>query len=110
MKNRILSLLIFGMLNVGVSYSQEVNFKVGNKDSIQSMILNENRQLIVSLPEDYGTTDMSYPVLYVLDGNETGILDAIIVTRKLRAAMIIVGIPNTDCDRDMMPLSTSTYK
>jgi predicted alpha/beta superfamily hydrolase len=98
------------MLNIGVSSSQEVNFKVGNADSIQSMILDEKRQLIVSLPEDYGTTDISYPVLFVLDGNETGLLDAIIVTRKLRARMIIVGIPNTDRDRDMMPLSTSTYK
>ena len=110
MRNRTLSLLIFGMLNIGVSYSQEVNFKVGNEDSIQSIILNENRQLIVSLPEDYQTTDMSYPILYMLDGDETGLLDAIIVTRKLREAMIIVGIPNTDRDRDMMPLSTSTYK
>jgi predicted alpha/beta superfamily hydrolase len=74
------------------------------------MILNENRPLMVSLPRDYETGDKTYPVLYVLDGNETGLLEAILVTRKLRAQMIIVAIPNTDRDRDMMPLSTPTYE
>ena len=110
MKNRIILTLVFGLLSVGNSFSQEVNIKVGVKDSIQSMVLDENRQLVVSLPSDYQTGDKTYPVLYVLDGNETGLLDAITVTRKLRAEMIIVAIPNTDRDRDMMPLSTPTYE
>jgi predicted alpha/beta superfamily hydrolase len=110
MKNYILLFVFLGFLKSGIGYSQDVNFKVGVKDSIQSIILNENRKLIVSLPKDYQTANKSYPVLYVLDGNETGLLDAITVTRKLGAEMIIVAIPNTDRDRDMMPLSTSTYK
>ena len=110
MKNRIAVSLVFCMLSIGMIHSQEVNVKVGIKDSIQSMILNESRQLVVSLPESYHTGDKVYPVLYLLDGNETGLLDAILVTRKLRTEMIIVAIPNTDRDRDMMPLSTPTYE
>lgn len=46
----------------------------------------------------------------LLDGNETALLEAHVVTRKLRTNMIIVAIANTDRDRDMMPLSTPTYK
>lgn len=103
-------MLALGLLNPGIGYSQDVTVKVGVKDSIQSIILNENRALVVSLPKDYQTTGNSYPVLFVLDGNETGLLDAITVTRKLGAEMIIVAIPNTDRDRDMMPLSTPTYE
>ncbi len=110
MKNRIILTLVLGLLCIGNSFSQEVNMKIGVKDSIHSLILNENRQLVVSLPRDYRTSDKTYPTLYVLDGNETGLLDAILATRKLGAEMIIVAIPNTDRDRDMMPLSTPTYE
>ena len=110
MRKTFLLVIILGLLKSGIGYSQDVNIKVGVKDSIQSMILNENRKLIVSLPKDYQTVNKSYPVIYVLDGDEMGILDAIVVTRKLRAEMIIVAIPNTNRDRDMMPLSTPTYE
>ncbi|TXE14733.1 alpha/beta hydrolase [Algoriphagus aquimarinus] len=91
-------------------YSQEVNVKIGIRDSIQSVILHENRPFVVSLPHDYESSNQSYPVLYVLDGNETALLQAILVTRILGVEMILVAIPNTDRDRDMMPLSTPTYE
>lgn len=108
---KYMALVVFlGFLNTGMGYAQEVVIKAGIKDSIQSGILNEKRPLIVSLPEGYQTSGNSYPVLYVLDGNETGLLEAILVTRKLGAQMILVAIPNTDRDRDMMPLSTPTYE
>ncbi|WP_161595288.1 alpha/beta hydrolase [Maribacter aurantiacus] len=110
MRQRILLSIILGLLKTGIGYSQDVNIKVGVRDNIQSTILNENRQLIVSLPKNYDTSMNTYPVLYVLDGNETGLLDAITATSKLGAEMIIVAIANTDRDRDMMPLSTQTYQ
>jgi len=110
MRNYIFLFVFLGFLKSGIGYSQDVNVKIGIKDSIQSKILNENRQLIISLPKDYEKSNLTYPVLYVLDGNETGLLKAIVVTRKLRVEMIIVAIPNTDRDRDMMPLSTPTYE
>ena len=110
MNIRITIFLVIGLLCSGASFSQDANIHVGIKDSIQSDILKENRKIVVSLPEGYHTDTKSYPVLYVLDGNETELLQAIIVVRKLRKQMIIVAIPNVDRDRDMMPLSTPTYQ
>jgi predicted alpha/beta superfamily hydrolase len=110
MRENILLIVILGLLTSGTGYTQDVNFKIGVKDSIQSIILNENRKLVVSLPKNYEATNKSYPVLYLLDGEEAVILNSINVTNYLRAEMIIVAIPNTDRDRDMMPLSTPTYK
>lgn len=109
MRNRKVIFLLFNMLVTVVSFSQVVQVDIGVRDSIQSDILGEQRPIIITLPATYHSGTTSYPVLYVLDGNETGVLNAIVVTRKLRQEMIIVSIPNVDRDRDMMPLSTPTY-
>jgi uncharacterized protein len=109
MRKIILLFLIPGLLNPGIGYSQDVNFQVGVKESIHSEILNESRTIVVSLPRNYNTVDKTYPVLYLLDGSEMSVLNAILITRSLEAEMIIVGISNTDRDRDMMPLSTPSY-
>ncbi len=97
-------------MNSTLGFSQDVNIKIGIKDSIQSKNLNENRPFIVNLPKDYETSNKTYPVLYVLDGLQSNLIEAINVTNKLRAEMIIIAIPNTDRNRDMMPLSTPTYE
>lgn len=110
MRNYILLFVLIGLIKSTIGYSQVLNFEIGVKDSVQSKILNENRQLIIHLPKDYETSNSTYPILYVLDGNETSLLEAITITRKLRVETIIVAIPNTDRDRDMMPLSTPTYE
>lgn len=109
MRNYILLFIFIGLMKSTMGYSQDLNIKIGVKDSVQSKILNEKRQLIVNLPKDYNTSNNTYPILYILDGNEAAILEAITVTFKLGSEMIIVAIPNTDRDRDMMPLSTPTY-
>jgi len=110
MRNYLLLFIIIGVLNSTIGFSQDVNIKIGIKDSIQSKNLNENRPFIVNLPKDYETSSKTYPVLYVLDGLQSNLIEAINVTNKLRTEMIIVAIPNTDRNRDMMPLSTSTYE
>jgi uncharacterized protein len=110
MKKYIKFLLLFTIISPTIGNSQEVSIKLGIRDSIPSDILKETRPLIISLPENYDTSDESYPVLYLLDGNETALLEAHVVTRKLQTNMIIVAIANTDRDRDMMPLSTPTYE
>jgi hypothetical protein len=110
MRNYLLLFALIELINSTLVFSQDVNIKIGVKDSIASKILNENRQLIVNLPKDYDSSNNTYPTLYVLDGNVTGLLYAITATRKLRAEFIIIAIPNTNRDRDMMPLSTATYE
>ena len=110
MKNNIVLFALIGLINTSICFAQDVHIKIGVKDSIYSEILNENRNLIVSLPEDYQSSNKLYPTLFLLDGNETSLLNTIVITRYLRAEIIIVAILNTDRDRDMMPLSTPTYK
>lgn len=109
MKNYILLFVLIGFLKSGIGNAQDVTVKIGIKDSLQSNILNENRQLIVSLPQDYEVSNKNYPVLYLLDGTENNLIDARLVIYNLRLEMIIVAISNTDRDRDMMPLSRPSY-
>ncbi len=106
--------ILFGLLKTGVIYGQDINIKLGFTDSIQSAILKENRQIIIHLPDDYDTSRKMYPVLYLLDGGSSSVLEAVSAMNKLRGdkfipEMIVVAISNTDRDRDMMPLSTKQY-
>lgn len=110
MRNYILFFVLIGFFKTGIAYSQDVNVKIGIKDSIQSKILNENRQLIVSLPKDYDVSNKTYPILFLLDGTELTLIEGRLVTYKLGLEMIIVAIANTDRDRDMMPLSRPSYE
>lgn len=110
MRSYILFFVIIGFLKSGIGYAQDVNVKIGIRDSIQSKILNENRRLIVSLPKNYDISEGTYPVLFLLDGTENNLIDARLVNYNLRLEMIIVAISNTDRDRDMMPISRPSYE
>lgn len=110
MRRYNLFIVLFGLLASGWCHGQEVTIKVGTRDSLWSSILNENRSLIISLPDDYQTSNQPYPVLYLLDGTENSLLEARLITNSLKTTMIIVAIRNTDRDRDMMPLSTPSYE
>lgn len=79
--------------------------------TIHSPILGEERRIYIQLPEGYGRTQARYPVLVVLDGEWLfevaranvrffSQYDAMDVTIP---RMIVVGIENTDRDRDYVP-------
>jgi predicted alpha/beta superfamily hydrolase len=80
----------------------------GETRSVHSTILNEDRELQISLPESYSRTAISYPVLFLLDGS-SHVLHATATTRFLASArsrapeMIVVALPNTNRNRDMTP-------
>ena len=80
----------------------------GEARSFHSAILNEDRELQIALPDSYGRTAISYPVLFLLDGS-SHILHAAATTRFLTSArsripeMIVVALPNTNRNRDMTP-------
>ncbi len=81
---------------------------LGEARSFHSVILNEDRELQIALPETYNRTAISYPVLFLLDGS-SHLLHASATTRFLASArnripeMIVVAIPNTNRNRDMTP-------
>jgi predicted alpha/beta superfamily hydrolase len=87
----------------------------GKGDSINSAVLNEKRFIQVVLPEKYkpGSTD-KYDVLYVLDGegNTRTINDIqhFIESESYMPPTIIVGILNTDRNRDFLPTHTQEIK
>jgi len=109
----VISILV-SSLKPGIVYCQDINVKLGFADSIQSSILKEKRKIIIRLPDDYDTSEKTYPVLYLLDGDVNSLLHAVSAMNKLGRdenipKIIVVAIGNTDRDRDMMPLSTKQY-
>jgi len=79
----------------------------GEERQLYSTVLQEDRQLIIYLPESYASSTFTYPVLYVLDGeyefNHTaGLVDFMSSAGKI-PEMIVVGIANTYRSRDLTP-------
>ena len=74
---------------------------------LQSKALNQPRSIWVHVPPTYATTDQSYPVLYILDGNShfkytselVDFLSSYDVNRI--PELIVVGIVNIDRGKDM---------
>ncbi len=85
---------------------------IGDKAEIHSKLLNENRTILIGLPQDYHRSRQKYPVLYLLDG-EFFFEQALAAVRFLSELgyirnqpippMIIVGIVNVDRNRDYTP-------
>ena len=115
MKNILLSitvLIVFMSTIIKPSLSQSVdkNMVIGEYKTMYSEILSENRQLIISLPEEYNDSKQTYPVLYLIDGEKKFVFaEAVGAKDYLRfnpdfKEMIIVGI-NTEHhrNRDLIP-------
>ncbi len=73
---------------------------------LKSEHLSESRTIFISLPPDYDSNNKTYPVLYVLDGEYIfdyikGTVDFLTNDFNYLPEMIIVGIPNTNRDRDL---------
>jgi predicted alpha/beta superfamily hydrolase len=83
--------------------------------SIKSEVLNEVRQIYIQLPEGYKHSNVKYPVLFVMDGEwlfhlvnaNQRYYSYDEVTDQNIPNMIVVGIENTDRDRDYTPTSNS---
>ncbi|MBN2639502.1 MAG: hypothetical protein JXR65_10515 [Bacteroidales bacterium] len=77
---------------------------IGTQQTIKSVILNEQRPIIISLPKGYDTSKASYPVLYLTDGLQNiwhviGTLEVLTRTGST-PPMIVVGIKSTNRLRD----------
>jgi uncharacterized protein len=87
---------------------------IGKSHVIHSKILNEKRHYAVYLPDGYSNKSShpkSYPVMYVLDGENhfhsiSGIVDA--RSPFYLPQMIVVAIGNTDRWRDLTPTSNDS--
>ncbi len=84
--------------------------------SLYSEVLNETRRFLVHLPETYESSQTRYTVLYHLDGGNVKMhsrdiphyTQAIETLGKLNLPeqIILVGVANTNRDRDMLPVKS----
>ncbi len=80
---------------------------IGETTTMTSKVLGEERILMVHLPNGYPSSQASYPVLYLLDGNTNfhhtvGTINSLARTGHI-PQMIVVALPNTDRNRDLTP-------
>jgi len=118
MKNyRIIFLLVF--LSIMFFFSGEKlcfaqkdgeDIVIGKYRMIHSQVLDEDRLLLVHLPREYGDTQLNYPVLYLLYGQDINnyFAEAAIITEKLGGTgeippVIVIGVANTNRYRDNLP-------
>jgi predicted alpha/beta superfamily hydrolase len=98
------------VLSIGISLSW-----IQNKPTVKvySRILEEERTISVSLPDGYKESEKIYPVLYVLDAEgETEFPKCVstimdLSAKEIAPEMIVVGIWNTNRNRDMIPEAVS---
>ena len=112
MKKTLLTILItmlitaIAVLTIFEIIAQRNQLDADVQENIGSSILGEQRKLLIHLPSEYDLS-RKYPVMYVLDGSSQDFRIAEIANILNRAEiiqdMIIVGIPNTDRNRDLTP-------
>jgi enterochelin esterase-like enzyme len=95
-------------------FSQETDGEpvaIGTFRHLHSAILDEDRPLLVCLPRGYDEGSISYPVLFVLYGDQVRgyFAEAVNVVDRLSEEgsmpqMIVVGVANVDRYRDLSPV------
>jgi len=80
---------------------------LGTQHILKSEVLQENRPIIISLPNGYENNDANYPVLYLLDGlgnikHEVGTVE-LLTESGIIPPIIIVAIESLDRSRDLTP-------
>jgi len=80
---------------------------IGKEVLIQSKVLNEDRVMLIYLPDDYRLSNKTYPVLYLLDGgfhfHHTSGIVQFLSAQGIIPEMIVVAITNVDRNRDFSP-------
>ncbi|MCG1035318.1 alpha/beta hydrolase [Polaribacter sargassicola] len=115
--SKALLLLCSIFLNSKTFAQEKIN--IGEKINITSTILDDTRELYISLPKSYGDTiydQKKYPVLYFFDGDshfENLVAQRNWLTRNLYATMpeiILVGIVQKDRTKELTPSKMETPK
>lgn len=86
----------------------EASVALGQGRTLWSSVLQEPRQLLISLPANYERSAKAYPVVYLLDGemqfsHAAGVLHFLGAFNERIPEMILVAIVNTDRGRDFVP-------
>ncbi|PUB34604.1 hypothetical protein C8J95_102269 [Elizabethkingia sp. YR214] len=123
LKNSINAFIVLSsfILNTGFSFAQSTNDMIvlGQKYTIHSKVLKENRTYSVYLPASYKSNpNKRYIVAYVLDGERSKFLEVSGISQSMHSSfnlklqipeLIIVSIENTDRTRDFTPTNSLNY-
>jgi len=95
---------VFLAIALRPAYAQDFNLTVGKHEVVQSKVLGEKRDILVSVPHQ---AKPNMPLLVVLDGEWTFTKVAVIVDHLVSNGrlppMVVAGIVNTDRGRDFTP-------
>lgn len=108
MKSRLALFALFCCwVSIAPAAAQDIAPPIPQRLSIHSKILNEDREVWVRTPPGYQAGKDAYPVLYQTDApaqvNEIGSIVDFLVTSNRMPPVIVVGIGNTDRNRDLTP-------
>lgn len=113
--NKWLKFLCLPLFLLFTSGKAQENVTIGEKQTLFSKVLNENREIWIHLPKTYNDDTINpakYPVIYLLDGEinfeyYSGMSDFIARTPYADIPeCIVVGIKNTERTRDLTPTKT----
>jgi predicted alpha/beta superfamily hydrolase len=93
----------------GFAQKKDNRITIGTVDTVYSKILNEKRVVYIHVPD--GGKNERFPVLYILDG-ETHFQSAVAIVEQISGIipdMVIVGITNTNRERDLTPTHVEPY-
>ncbi|OQX75541.1 MAG: hypothetical protein B6D61_10195 [Bacteroidetes bacterium 4484_249] len=97
----------FIMNNTNLQAGDDKEIVIGEKVTIHSKVLDEERTMFIYLPKDYDLSTTDYPVMYLLDGgwhfHHTSGIVQFLSARDLIPEMIVVAITNVDRNRDFSP-------
>ena len=91
------------------AHAQDTNLIItGEKKYLNSSVLGEKRELWIHLPKGYKNQSMSYPVIYVIDGeglfNMTQSLSERLSEANMAPEAIVVGVVNTNRNLNFTPV------
>lgn len=100
---------VFFKIEAQSNQNPEGQIVIGKVDSLYSEILKEQREIWIHVPQDLDSTK-HYPVIYVLDPSQhfhviTGMIERLAPLQMPES--IVVGINNTDRNRDFTPTNVS---
>jgi len=118
LKHRLFHLLVMaGIIITNTVFAQVEPLPARNDTAfaIQSKSLHEPRSIWVHLPEDYNSSQQTYPVLYLLDGDgHFNYVSAMVdylsgYDRNRMPPVIVVAIVNVDRTRDFTPVHSLEF-
>jgi len=101
------SLILIGNGDRAMAQEADKQIIIGESVSLDSRLLNEKREILIYRPQSYDPDYKKYPVVYLLDAEYqfhyvTGVVAFLSEIGHI-PELIVVGITNTDRDRDLTP-------